>query len=108
MGFGDADDDVGAAVPAAVRLLQHPERLPDAGCGAEVHPQQPTRHGHRLHEAKPRFSCLPAFRSRRTDPFRGCRRGELFGLAVLTVTEAGITAITLFDDPAPADRFSSP
>ncbi|MEV4136096.1 sigma factor-like helix-turn-helix DNA-binding protein [Dactylosporangium sp. NPDC049742] len=35
-------------------------------------------------------------------------RGELFGLAVLTVTEAGITAITLFDDPALADRFSSP
>lgn len=33
-------------------------------------------------------------------------RGELFGLAVLTVTEAGITGITLFGDPTVADRFS--
>jgi hypothetical protein len=31
-----ADDDVGAALDAPVRLAEHRERLADAGCGAEV------------------------------------------------------------------------
>ena len=41
----DADDDVGAAVPAAAALVEHRERLADARRRAEVDPKRPAGHG---------------------------------------------------------------
>ena len=35
----EADNHVGTAVVAAATLVEHRECLPDAGCGAEIHPK---------------------------------------------------------------------
>ncbi len=39
VGLDVGDDDVGAALAAAVAFVEHGERLADAGRGAEVDPQ---------------------------------------------------------------------
>ena len=44
----EADDDVLAVFGASLALVQHRERLADAGCGAEVDAERPSRHGRRL------------------------------------------------------------
>ncbi len=43
VGFDHGHDDVGSALDAAPSFLQHLEGLPDAGRGAEIHPQAPAR-----------------------------------------------------------------
>ena len=45
VGLDEADDDVGAAVVAAATLVEHRERLADAGRGAEVDPKRAPGHG---------------------------------------------------------------
>ena len=44
----EADDDVGAALGPAAPLVEHRERLADAGCGAEVDAERPAGHGRRV------------------------------------------------------------
>ena len=45
MRLDEADDDVLAALAAAAALVQHRERLADAGRGAEVDAERAARHG---------------------------------------------------------------
>ena len=45
VGLDEADDDVGAALGAPAALVEHGERLADAGRRAQVDAELPARHG---------------------------------------------------------------
>ena len=63
VGLDDADDDVGAALAAAAALVEHGERLADAGRGAEVDAQRAARRRPVVAVERPRH-CVPIERRR--------------------------------------------